>query len=303
MSEEIVRRLRNKQSKNLLFINESINEEDETLGDEEESGVDTEDSLSSESDPLEDDSEEGSSSTKEKIIKNETPETNGNPNPLDNIYAVKFELGDRVALAYANGSSSDMKGTIEGYDKEGFYRVKWDNDHTSNGMTDILLTGITFGSEESNSCICGGTDLVIEGKYVVCDRCGRKIRESTDQLTLADKSRKKDKKLIRSEAHPVSTVLKPSVSECIKSTFKKTIKEDLEEDIFSSLKSLSGSFWTKTSEIIEDIEDLGYEVLEINSEYVLISKEDEDGNDKELMIPLGGTSRTMTLDLNRSKLF
>lgn len=150
----------------------------------------------------------------------EGEESNPNPpngqyvNPLDNNYAVNYTLGDEVVLTYANGTNSDLVGHVEGYDKEGFYRVKWDSGLTTNGITDIALADFVSSKKESR-CICGCDDLITEGRYVVCDNCGRRIREATkmDHLTVLDKQRPKGKRMIRSEAHPMSTAARPNIAE------------------------------------------------------------------------------------------
>ena len=173
---------------------------------------------------------------------------------------------------------------------------------TTNGITDLALSDLITTKHESEKCVCGSTKFVNEDKYLVCDKCGRRIRESTDPLTLADKSRPKGKKLIRSEAHPTSTVLKPPISESIRKAFKRSMKESNEEDIaFYKLKELEGGFWTRLPELKEDIEDLGYTVDEINQEYVVVSTTDDEDKDYGLLVPITGTSRTMTLDLDRAR--
>lgn len=133
-----------------------------------------------------------------------------NPNPLDNTYAVQFTIGDPVSVSYSDGSKSNVTGTIEGYDKEGFYRVKWSDGTITNGLTDIALAGLTTRVKES-VCICGSKNFVTEGNHVICDECGRKIREA----------RASDRKKIRSEQHPISTKDRPSIDNVILDALKR----------------------------------------------------------------------------------
>lgn len=329
MSDEIVRRLRNRSAASLRSLKESMpvqglneDEKDEELPDEET--VDTEDTteeapeeeMDMDSDTDLSDTEAEEEPSEEDIAKKEPQETvpEEYPNPLDNKYAVKFPLGQEVVLTFANGTNTDLAGIIEGYDTEGFYRIKWNNGLTTNGMTDIAIAEMLVDTEES-TCVCGSTEFVTEGKETVCDVCGRKIerkRENLDQLTLADKSRPKGKRLIRSEAHPMSTAEKPNISESdtklgdsIRNAFskKKMIKESEEDYDYTLLDTLKGEFWSRQSEMLDDIKALGYEVLEANDEYVIVWLEDEDEEreGKELQIPIGGTARTMTLDFDRAR--
>lgn len=307
MSDEIVRRLRNRSKESLMYLKESMpvkgikeaDEDEEIKGEEEldtpteapeEDIPDTEEEV-----PAED--SEGDEESEEEEPKAEEEEREEYANPLDNMYAVKYTIGQEVALTYSNGSNSKVHGTIDGYDTEGFYRIKWYNGKTTNGLTDIALADLVEKVKE-NKCVCGCKDLVVEGKYLVCDRCGRKIRESADPLTKADKDRPSEKKLIRSEAHPISTTIQDSIRNAFK---MKKVNEEVESPFFDILiKELDGNFWTRMSELKSDIEELGYEVDELNAEYVLVYGEDEDGEGHTLKIPMGGTSRTMTLDFDRA---
>ena len=84
------------------------------------------------------------------------------------------------------------------------------------------------------------------------------------------------------------------------------IRERREEDNYWSASSrikkskLDREFWTRLPELKEDIEDLGYIVEDINAEYVVVASSDDD-IEYSLYIPIGGTSRTMTLDFDRSR--
>lgn len=228
-------------------------------------------------------------------------------NPLDNEYAVHFTLGDEVNLIATGTKNSDLKkGVIEGYDPEGFYKVKWSDESTTNGLTDIALESLVKTVRE-NRCICGCTDFVEEDGRTVCNKCGRLNEGTLDTLTLADKSRPKGRRIIRSIPHEVSTANRPNIdiAEAIRKALKGTaIREDDdpgEEDTpFDKLKTLDNEFWTRTEEMKKDIEDLGYIVEEMNNEYVVVSSDDDDEN--VYQIPVSGTSRTMTLDISKAKM-
>lgn len=357
---EIVRRLQANRTKNLKYLKESLpikglREKDD---EEEEELLPAEDEELEDLTPPEEEipADEEISPEDETPVEEETPEepelkpaapkkTSGeNINPLDNSYAVNYKLGQRVSLMYTNGNDTKLHGTIEGYDKEGFYRVKWDNGLLTNGMTDITIAELIEDTQESK-CICGSAEFVNEGKSLVCDKCGRRIRESKkglDQLAIADKARPKGKRLIRSEAHPISTAHpsgaglsedteeqnKKSIDSVLRNAFskKKTMKdsynfddeygngwlsdrEDDDEDqdyaapnvpdvIYKLYNKLNGEFWTRLPELVEDVEEQGFEVVDSNSEYIVVSPEN---SDTEVQIYLGGTSRTMTLDFDKSR--
>lgn len=232
------------------------------------------------------------------------PDHEGYENPLDNHYATKFTLGDEVTMTYNTGATSGLKGTIEGYDVEGFYRVKWESGKITNGLTDTALASLVNKSVAESVCVCGHKDFITEGKYIVCDRCGRRIRESLDNLTVLDKERPKGKRMIRSVPHPISTAIRPDISETIRSAVKskKLLNEESENDNFDSLRQLDGDFWTRLPELISDIEDLGYTVVDSNAEYIVVEYYDDYRDEVDtLQIPLGGTSRTITLDFSRAR--
>lgn len=410
--EEIVRRLRNRDSKSLRSLKESmpiegIREADEDEEEFEDPDLEAEEAeLSDEELPDEGDQELGSDAGNPSISSSpsgddeeietpddvsEEPPEEEHTNPLDNTYAEKYQLGQEVVLAYANGMKSKLTGVIDGYDKEGFYRVKWYNGKTTNGITDIALADLVDTMQESK-CVCGSTKFINEGKHIVCDECGRYIRENKDPLALADKSRPEGKRMIRSEAHPMSTAISEnksdsgyairynyegdelsdyegtiivatddveeaikiakkelpeawrfrldptigdggyiasisawkskhtqtnirvvencksskSIEDSIRGLFKKKkIDEDIDEDdedLFSNLSELKGEFWTRTPEMLGDIRALGYDVLDANSEYIIIGIEDDEGEDHQLQIPVTGTSRTITLDIDKARI-
>ena len=302
MSDEIVRRLLS-QKRDSIFLNESSRRLYEDPNDKIDiTGGETPDEFSQDDideEPYTEDSEddidsEGEERSDDDGQSDDSPEESSEEyvNPLDNPYAVKYTLGDEVSIVYTNGTKTELQGVIEGYDKEGFYRIKWDNGFTTNGFTDIAIMEFVTSVEESR-CICGSTEFYDEDNMKICDNCGRPIKslkETKSTLTLADESRPKGKKLIRSEAHPVSTASKPSIEES---------KDSETSELLQPLYNLENKFWTRTSEMIEDIEELGYEVLDSNSEYIIISATDDEEEDYEFLIYLLGTSRTMKLDLDR----
>lgn len=425
--DEIVRRLRNKNFKGTKALKESMPVQG--LREEDEEDLTTEELPAEEAD-MEDEeiiSAEEEEDTEEEL----TPDNAKSPddgedseteNPLDNPYAVNYSIGTKVALSYANGTKSKLTGTIEGYDREGFYRIKWANGKVTRGITDISLADLVDEEISESKCVCGSTKFVNESNKLVCDECGRLLRtvyegnsnegyimwvpshrtgsrkdydfdnfeeaikaavnkalnsggytidvetlkgrklifqavayyfrdtatltttvgkysftpeinrfkdfiaperiikdildkanatimntnnESNDPLTNADSSRPKGKRMIRSEAHPISTSLDDSIRNAFRGKKKITEEEDTEEYIagpFDSLvKKLRGEFWTRTAEMLDDIAALGYEVLDSNAEYVLVSNEDEEGEEHQLQIPVGGTSRTMYLDFDKSR--
>lgn len=233
MQNDIVSKLMRKTHRNDI-IKESFSIIKEADEDEEEMDIDTEEPKTDAEDVESPEREEPegnsripsprasrgsshSSPSAEEEAPEETPEpmkpappVAKSSNPLDNNFAVNFNIGDKVTFVYANGTSTEMNATIEGYDKEGFYRVKWDNGSVSNGITDTALRAVTQSQDES-TCVCGSTDFVVENESVVCDRCGRKIREGLDHLTVLDQQRPKGKKMIRSIPHDMSTATRPNI--------------------------------------------------------------------------------------------
>lgn len=66
-----------------------------------------------------------------------------------------------------------------------------------------------------------------------------------------------------------------------------TIK-NLEHSTEKVEMNVAGLFWTKTDEMVEDLEELGYYVEDVNEEYVVVN----DGNDLYIMY-LGHANKTM----------
>lgn len=55
-----------------------------------------------------------------------------------------------------------------------------------------------------------------------------------------------------------------------------------------------GTWWGRNEDLIEDLEEIGLEVLEHNDEYIVVAYE-EDEEDVQLQIMLGGTTRTIVI--------
>ena len=145
-------------------------------------------------------------------------------NPLDNPYAVLYEIGQKVSLVYTDGSSTSVDAVIEGYDKEGFYRIRLDSGLTISGLTDICLSEYIQLNNQS-ACICGCRTFVEEDGIRVCDRCGRPLKEDLELLKTLDNMGIKNKKsVIRAEQHPVSTSTKPDIQESLKDRIRKAFK-------------------------------------------------------------------------------
>lgn len=58
---------------------------------------------------------------------------------------------------------------------------------------------------------------------------------------------------------------------------------------------ITGEWYGRLEELVEDIQDQGYEVQEANAEYVSFYDPDSD-DDKEYVAYLGGTERTIYID-------
>lgn len=61
------------------------------------------------------------------------------------------------------------------------------------------------------------------------------------------------------------------------------------------LEVLKNDWYGRLEDIVEEIEELGYEVLEANGEYITCWEENSD-DDTEYIIRLGGTERTITVE-------
>lgn len=56
-----------------------------------------------------------------------------------NKYCIQFKIGDEVRFNHGGGQYSDEVATISGYDKDGFYKVTWEDGSTSEGLSDAQL--------------------------------------------------------------------------------------------------------------------------------------------------------------------
>lgn len=56
-----------------------------------------------------------------------------------NKYCIQFKIGDEVRFSHGGGQYSDEVATISGYDKDGFYKVTWEDGSTSEGLSDTQL--------------------------------------------------------------------------------------------------------------------------------------------------------------------
>ena len=57
-------------------------------------------------------------------------------------------------------------------------------------------------------------------------------------------------------------------------------------------------FWTRLEEMVEDIEEYGYRVLEANDEYVVVENDTADDED-EVILYLGHANSTIWIDRAR----
>lgn len=58
---------------------------------------------------------------------------------IGNKYCTKFKIGQEVRFNHGGGQYSDEVATISGYDKDGFYKVTWEDGSTSEGLSDAQL--------------------------------------------------------------------------------------------------------------------------------------------------------------------
>lgn len=59
--------------------------------------------------------------------------------------------------------------------------------------------------------------------------------------------------------------------------------------------NVAGLFWTRQSEMVEELEDLDYSVCEINNEYVVVT-DDRDDEDSSFILYLGHANSTMWVE-------
>lgn len=61
------------------------------------------------------------------------------------------------------------------------------------------------------------------------------------------------------------------------------------------MMDVEGKFWTRRDELVEELEELDYIVVEINSEYVVVSDAQSE-DDAEYILYFGGTERTKYIE-------
>ena len=55
----------------------------------------------------------------------------------------------------------------------------------------------------------------------------------------------------------------------------------------------NGGFWTVLNELVEEIEEIGFNVDAANREYIIVSRETDDDDEEAYQLLLGGTERTI----------
>ena len=65
--------------------------------------------------------------------------------------------------------------------------------------------------------------------------------------------------------------------------------------MFEKLTAIENDWYGRLDDICEELEEMGFEVLDCNREYITVGYE-EDGRDAEALIRLGGTERTITIE-------
>ena len=60
-------------------------------------------------------------------------------------------------------------------------------------------------------------------------------------------------------------------------------------------EKISGKFWTDENELITEFEELGYDVLYLDYEYMIVSDIDERYEDKEIKIDIIRAGRTIAV--------
>ena len=61
------------------------------------------------------------------------------------------------------------------------------------------------------------------------------------------------------------------------------------------LENLGRDFWTRLEEMVEDIQEYGYRVLEANDEYIVVENDTED-DDEETVLYLGHANTTIWIE-------
>lgn len=60
------------------------------------------------------------------------------------------------------------------------------------------------------------------------------------------------------------------------------------------MEELKNKFWTDKNEMVEELKELGYDVLELNDEYITIEDEDEEQTTLNLII--AGSTITIVVE-------
>lgn len=61
------------------------------------------------------------------------------------------------------------------------------------------------------------------------------------------------------------------------------------------MMNVEGKFWTRQNEMVEELEELDYEVTSINSEYATVADIQSEG-EEEYILYLGHANRTMWVE-------
>lgn len=60
-------------------------------------------------------------------------------------------------------------------------------------------------------------------------------------------------------------------------------------------ENMTHDFWTDLDEMVEDIEEYGYKVLEVNGEYIVVDNDSAD-EEEEIILYLGHANRTIWIE-------
>jgi len=65
--------------------------------------------------------------------------------------------------------------------------------------------------------------------------------------------------------------------------------------MLNEIERIKNNWYSRIEDLIEEIEEAGMDVEEVNAEYITVSYE-EDGEDVQVEFFLGGTERTITVE-------
>lgn len=68
------------------------------------------------------------------------------------------------------------------------------------------------------------------------------------------------------------------------------------EIMLEILEEFEGYFWTRLEDLKESLEEKGFCVEELNREYVTVYRNEEEYEDAEWVLSLGGSNRTITVE-------